>query len=826
MQLKNLIKSIAPHFFAVSIFLVLTTVYFYPALEGKVLFTNDGTVSRNSSKEISDFRKEYSKEPLWTNSMFSGMPAYLISTLYPGNVMKFVDSKLKFIKMPLCSIFLTMLGFYILLLIFKVKPWLAVAGAIAYGFSTYFFFILSAGHNTKAIAIAYMAPMIGGIYYSYRYNAIKGALLTTFFLTLEILANHPQITYYSFICLLVFIIVEFIFSVRGREIVTFIKRSVILIIPLLLSIGMNFSSLYTTYEYGKYSTRSKSELLTNNSNKTTGLNKDYITYWSYGVDETLTLLIPNFKGGGSIPFDRTSETISVLRKNNLGQYANSFQMYWGTQDSVGGPIYVGSIIVFLFILGLIVVKGLEKWWLLLATLLSIMLAWGKNFMPLTNLFIDYFPGYNKFRAVTMTLVIAEFCMPFLGILALRDIFDGTVSRKDIFKGIKIATWICGGLTLLFLLFPGLAGSFISPNSPLEQGQLPDLLKSALITDRQSLLRSDALRSLIFIVIGVSVLLSFLYNKIKKEYVIIIFAVLFLFDMWSIDKRYLNAEKFVKPAIIEKAFAPTTADNFIIKDTAYYRVLNLTVSPFSDASTSLYHHSIGGYHGAKISRYQDIIDNAISEDLNYYFTSTNASKSPEDLQPAIKKINSNNALNMLNTKYIIIDPQIAPIINKNALGNAWFIDTVIMVENANKELSQITKIDPSRQVVIDRRFKDQVSNSRFDKNENDMINLISYKPNELQYKYSSIGERLVVFSEIYYPAGWKAYIDGIEKNIFRADYVLRAMTVPGGNHVIKFSFEPPSYYIGIKISFASSLIFILLIFAYIIYSLRFRILKEK
>jgi len=826
MQLKNLIKSIAPHFFAVSIFLVLTTVYFYPALEGKVLFTNDGTVSRNSSKEISDFRKEYSKEPLWTNSMFSGMPAYLISTLYPGNVMKFVDSKLKFIKMPLCSIFLTMLGFYILLLIFKVKPWLAVAGAIAYGFSTYFFFILSAGHNTKAIAIAYMAPMIGGIYYSYRYNAIKGALLTTFFLTLEILANHPQITYYSFICLLVFIIVEFIFSVRGREIVTFIKRSVILIIPLLLSIGMNFSSLYTTYEYGKYSTRSKSELLTNNSNKTTGLNKDYITYWSYGVDETLTLLIPNFKGGGSIPFDRTSETISVLRKNNLGQYANSFQMYWGTQDSVGGPIYVGSIIVFLFILGLIVVKGLEKWWLLLATLLSIMLAWGKNFMPLTNLFIDYFPGYNKFRAVTMTLVIAEFCMPFLGILALRDIFDGTVSRKDIFKGIKIATWICGGLTLLFLLFPGLAGSFISPNSPLEQGQLPDLLKSALITDRQSLLRSDALRSLIFIVIGVSVLLSFLYNKIKKEYVIIIFAVLFLFDMWSIDKRYLNAEKFVKPAIIEKAFAPTTADNFIIKDTAYYRVLNLTVSPFSDASTSLYHHSIGGYHGAKISRYQDIIDNAISEDLNYYFTSTNAAKSPEDLQPAIKKINSNNALNMLNTKYIIIDPQIAPIINKNALGNAWFIDTVIMVENANKELSQITKIDPSRQVVIDRRFKDQVSNSRFDKNENDMINLISYKPNELQYKYSSIGERLVVFSEIYYPAGWKAYIDGIEKNIFRADYVLRAMTVPGGNHVIKFSFEPPSYYIGIKISFASSLIFILLIFAYIIYSLRFRILKEK
>lgn len=824
MQLKNHIKLIAPHFFAVSIFLVLTTVYFYPALEGKVMFTNDGSVYKNSSKEISDYRKEYAKEPLWTNSMFSGMPAYLISTLYPGNFMKFVDAKLKFIKMPLCSIFLTMLGFYILLLIFKVKPWLAIAGAIAYGFSTYFFFILSAGHNTKAIAIAYMAPMIGGIYYSYRYNAIKGALLTTFFLTLEILANHPQITYYSFICILVFIIVEFIFSIRRKEIVTFIKSSVILIIPLLLSVGMNFSSLYTTYEYGKYSTRSKSELLTNNTNNTTGLNKDYITYWSYGVDETLTLLIPNFKGGGSIPFDRTSETVSVLRKNNLGQYANSFQMYWGTQDSVGGPVYVGSIIVFLFILGLIVVKGPEKWWLLFATVLSIMLAWGKNFMPLTNLFIDYFPGYNKFRAVTTTLVIAEFCMPLLGILALRDIFDGTLSRKDIFKGIKIATGICGGLTLLFLLFPGLAGSFISPNSPLEQGQLPDLLKSALINDRQSLLRSDALRSLIFIVIGVSVLLSFLYNKINKEYVIIIFAGLFLIDMWSIDKRYLNADKFVKPTVIEKAFAPTPADNFIMKDTAYYRVLNLTVSSFSDASTSLYHHSIGGYHGAKIGRYQDIIDNALSEDLNYYSTSLDTAKSLEDLQPAIKRINSNNALNMLNTKYVIIDPQIAPIINKNALGNAWFIDTVIIVDNANKELSQIIKIDPSKQVVIDKRFKDQVTYSKFDKNPDDLINLISYKPNELQYKYSSKGERLIVFSEIYYPAGWKAYIDGIEKNIFRADYILRAMIVPEGNHVIKFTFEPPSYYIGIKISFASSLIFTLLIIAYIIYSFKGRIQK--
>jgi hypothetical protein len=821
MQLKRIIGLFAPHFFAVFLFLILSIVYFYPVLEGKVMYTNDGTVAKNSSKEIKDYREEYGKEPLWTNSMFSGMPAYLISTKYKGNIMQYANTVLTILRLPVASIFLSMLGFYILLLIFKVDWRLSIAGAIVYGFSTYFFFILTAGHNTKAIAIAYMAPMIGGIYYTYKSNAIKGALITTFFLTLEILANHLQITYYSFLIILIFIITEFIFSIKRKEIVSFIKSSVILIIPILLSVGMNFSSLYTTYEYGKYSTRSKSELVTNDPNKTSGLDRDYITYWSYGLDETLTLLIPNFKGGASIPFDRTSETVSVLRKNNATQYVSNFQMYWGTQQSVGGPVYVGAIIIFLFVLGLIIVKGPEKWWLLVATLLSIMLAWGKNFMPFTNFFLDYFPGYNKFRAVTMTLVIAEFCIPLLGILALRDIFNGSVTKKYILKGIKITFGIIGGLTLIFVLFTGLAGSFISP---IEQGQLPVWLSSALIHDRQSLLRVDALRSLIFIVIGVSVLLGFLYNKIKKEHAMIIFAVLFLFDMWSIDKRYVNAEKFVKPAVIEKALAPTKADILIMKDTSYYRVLNLSVSPFMDASTSLYHHSIGGYHGAKIGRYQELTDSVLFRDLVYYNNALNSAKSLEDLHPAIQRINSNNALNMLNTKYLIIDPQIAPILNNNALGNAWFIDTVIMVENANKELSQITKIDPSKQVTIDSKFKVQIDNSSFAGNKDDRIILISYKPNELQYKYSSKGERLVVFSEIYYPAGWKASIDGLEKDFFRADYVLRGMVVPIGDHVIKFSFEPSSFYIGNMISFASSLIFILLLIAYIIYSFKDKIQK--
>jgi hypothetical protein len=803
-----------PHLLAVAIFLSLSIIYFYPVLEGKVLHTNDGTVARNSSKEINDFRAKYGEEPLWTNSMFSGMPAYLISIKYPGNLMRYVDSILKFIKLPAASIFLTMVGFYILLLLFKVDTRLAIAGAIAYGFSTYFFFILSAGHNTKAIAIAYMAPMIGGIYYTYRHNAIKGALLTTLFVTLELIANHPQITYYSFLCILIFILAEFVFSFRKKEITAFIKNSAILIIPVLLAIGMNFGSIYTTYEYGKYSIRGKSDLSSLSTDNSNGLSKEYATQWSYGVDETLTLLIPNFKGGANIPFDPNSETVATLRKNNAAQYANQFQKYWGTQPWTDGPVYVGAIVVFLFVLGLVLIKGPEKWWLLAATLLSIMLAWGKNFMPLTNLFLDYFPGYNKFRAVTMTLVIAEFCMPLLGILALRDIFDGTTPKKEFFKGLKIALGFTGGLALLFVLFPGLAGSFLSPAE--QQGQLPGWLSSALISDRTSFLRSDAMRSFVLILLGAAVLLAFYYEKIRKEYAIICLALLFLFDMWFVDKRYLNADKFVRPAASEKLSAPSLADNFILKDTTYYRVLNLGVSPFNDASTSRYHKSIGGYHGAKLRRYNELIDTSIIPEINKIISAAQKAKSIEEIEPALAGL---NALNMLNSKYIILSSNIPPLINSNILGNAWFIDSPFIVKNANEELSMINTFNPAKQAIVDARFKDQITNVNYPVSPGDNIQLVSFRPNELVYKYSSQGERLVVFSEIYYPAGWKAYLDGVEKPYFRTNYVLRGMVVPGGDHEIKFIFRPASYFVGNKISLASSLIFIILVAGYMAFTLK-------
>jgi hypothetical protein len=820
MRINSFIKPIIPHLVAVIIFMAISVAYFYPVLEGKVLHTNDGTVAYNSAKEISDFRAKYGEEPLWTNSMFSGMPAYLISTKFSGNLMRYADSLLKILKLPAASIFLTMLGFYILLLFFKVDSWLAVAGAIAYGLSTYFFFILAAGHNTKAFAIAYMAPMIGGIYYTYRHNAIKGALLTTFFLTLEIIANHPQITYYSFLCILVFIIAQFVFSVRNKETGAFIRSSAILIIPVLLSVGMNFSSLYTTYEYGKYSTRGKSDLVTNNPEKTGGLDRDYVTQWSYGIDETLTFLIPNFRGGACQPFDKTSEIVTVLRKNNASQYINQFQKYWGSQPWVDGPVYVGAIVFFLFILGLIIIKGPVKWWLLAATLLSVMLAWGKNFMPFTNFFLDYFPGYNKFRAVTMTLVIAEFCIPLLGILALRDIFNGTAAKKNILKGIKIAFGIAGGVTLLFVLFPGLAGSFLSPAE--QQGQLPAWLSSALVSDRKFLLRSDAFRSFILILLGTTVILTFYYEKLRKEYAIVLLAVLFLSDMWFVDKRYLNSDKFVRKEAKAKLSAPTAADNFILKDESYYRVLNLSVSPFNDAATSLYHKSIGGYHGAKLERYQELIDSSLNRDINLIQTVFGKAKSLEDIQAVF---NSTSAINMLNTKYLIYNPEVPPLVNQNALGNAWFVETPIIADNANEELSRVNSINPSKQAVIDKNFKDQVINTGYPISEGDKIELKSYKPNELVYKSSSKGEMLAVFSEIYYPAGWKSYIDGNESRYFRANYVLRGIVVPAGDHEIKFVFKPSSYIVGNKISLASSIIFILLLAGYFLSELKMKSKSE-
>jgi len=705
--------------------------------------------------------------------------------------------------MPVSVLFLAMTGFYVLLLMLGVNRWIAAAGAVAYGFSSFLFQILAAGHNTQAIALAYMAPMIGGVWYAYRHDAIKGALFTAFILSLELLANHPQITYYAGLCLLVFIITEFIWSVREKTVPKFLKTSAILIIPVIIAIGVNFGNLYTVYEYGKYSMRGKSDLVTENRNMSSGLDRDYIVHWSYGIDETMNLLIPNYKGGSSKPFDRDSETVKALRQNNMASASNQVMKYWGTQPGTDGPHYMGAIIIFLFVLGLIITKGREKWWLLIATLLSVMLAWGKNFMPFTNLFIDFFPGYNKFRAVTMTLVIAQFCIPFLGILALRDIYESAISRKDIMKGLKIAFGITGGILLLVIIIPGIAGSFLN------QGEVgyPDWLKTAMVSDRKELLRTDALRSLVFVTAGAAVLLAFIKDKLRKEYSIVVIGVLVLLDLWTVDKRYLNSDRFERPSAIQKSVVPTPADAFILKDQSYNRVLNLAVSTFKDNTpTSYFHKSIGGYHGAKLKRYQELIDSALLREINAFIGAAGNARSAEDLIPPLAKA---PALNMLNTRYIIYNPEAPPVINPYALGNAWFVENPVFVENANQEIMAINSLNPVTDAVIDKKFRDLVTGTSYPPAHGDTIYLTSYQPNELIYKYSAATEKLIVFSEIYYPAGWKCYVDGTEKPYMRANYVLRAMVAPAGDHEIKFSFNPESFVTGNKVSLASSILLFLL-----------------
>lgn len=809
MEIKTKIQPILPHLIAVVVFVVISFAYFYPVLEGKVLKANDSTVSQINSKEIQDYRAKYGKEPLWTNSIFSGMPAYLISTKYPGNLFKYADAFIRIFRMPVSVLFLSMLGFYILLLVFGLNPWLAITGSLAYGFSSFFFQVLAAGHNTQAIALAYMTPMIAGIYYAYKRDAIKGALLTAFFLALEIQANHPQITYYALLCLLVFGIVEFVYSVRNRSVLKFIRASAILIIPFVIAVGINFASLYTTYQYGKYSIRGKSDLVSNNKNNTSGLDKDYITFWSYGVDETFNLLIPNYKGGSSRPFDRNSETAKVLIQNNNADVLKQTQQYWGTQPGTDGPHYVGAIILFLFVLGLVLVKGPEKWWLLSATLLSLMLAWGKNFMFLSDIFIDYFPGYNKFRAVTMILVIAEFCIPLLGFLALRDIYNGSLARKEIIKGLKLATGITGGFILLVLVIPGIAGSFISSY----EGGLPGWLRTALIDDRKTLLKNDAFRSLVFVLLASGVLFAFQYDKIKKGQSILILTLLVILDLWTVDKRYLDADRFEIQSTYQKAFKPTVADSYILKDKSVFRVLNIYVSTFNDNSpTSYFFHSIGGYHGAKLQRYQELIDSSLINDLNHIRTVGTRAKTLTEFQSAF---DSTYALNMLNAKYVIYNPDAPPVENPRALGNAWFAVKPLMVNNANEELAAINHNDPSKVAVISNTFSDQIKEPDYPVTNNDSIELISYKPDEVVYKYNASGERLAVFSEIYYPEGWKCYIDGKETRYFRTDFVLRGMVVPAGDHEIKFDFRPSSYIVGNKISLASSILLILMLAGYFV-----------
>jgi len=766
------------------LFVGISFAYFSPVLEGKRLDMPDIKNWKGMSKEVVDFRETTGEEALWTNSMFSGMPAYQISTKYKANLIQYIDKALMLgLPRPANMLFLYLLGFYILLLSLKVDYRLAVVGAIAFAFSSYFFIIIQAGHMTKAHAIAYMPMVVAAVLYTYRGKMFLGGVLTALTVALQLYCNHLQITYYLILMLLLIGIVQLVKDIKAKNLVDFAKRSGILLFAGLLASGTSLTRLSTTMEYGKDSTRGKSELTDNLDNKTSGLDKDYATSWSYGVAETFTLLIPNFHGGasqGALTTD--SETYQAIKRApNAKQLIKQLPLYWGAQPFTSGPTYAGSIVIFLFVLGLLFVKAEMRIWLLLATILSIMLAWGKNFMPLTDLFLDYFPGYNKFRAVSMILVIAEFTLPLLGFVALNKFLTTDKSENEKKKPLQLAFYIVGGLTILFALMPSLFFDFVGgQDENLEKNGWPI---NALQSDREGLLSADAWRSFIFIALTFGALWMFLKNKLKSKYVILIVGVLVMADMWTVNKRYLNDDHFVRKSKVERPYQATSADQQILRDTdPNFRVYNQSVSTFNDASTSYFHKSIGGYHGAKLKRYQELIENHIAK-------------------------GNRAVLNMLNTKYFIT-PKGQAQQNPAAMGNAWFVNTVNIVANADAEIAALNGFNPATTAIVDTRFSEQIINDL--DNTNASIFLTEYKPNYLKYNSNSTIDGIAIFSEIYYDKGWNAYVDGELSPHFRANYVLRGMQIPKGNHSIEFKFEPSTYKTGETISLASSIILLLLL----------------
>lgn len=783
--MKNWFSKNKAHFIVIGLFVAITFMYFSPIFEGKVLYQQDALQAKAMGKEITTIKEETGKAPLWTNAMFGGMPAYQIWIYYPGSITTYIIQLWSAIfPTPTNIVLLYLLGAYLLFNVLRLKPWLAFGASIAIAFSSYNFIIIEAGHANKALAIALFAPIVAGILLTLRGKRWMGASITALALAIEIRTNHLQMTYYLMLAILVLMLMELYDAIRSKQIEAYVKSVGYLFVALLLGIAVNTAMLWSNYEYGNLSIRGKSNIINVQNPVKSGLDKDYAFQWSYGVKETLTLLVPNFYGGASQEkLTENSEVGQALQSNNVEnwqQYLIGMPTYWGTQPFTSGPVYFGSIIIFLFILGLLIVKDRLKWWLLVASILSIILSWGKNFSSLSYLLFDYLPLYNKFRAVSSILVIAGLCMPILAFLAAKEIANHG-DEKRLIRALKIALGIVGGALILMILMPNLWGVFES----VEDAQLPEWLRIALKTDRASMLKSDAIRALIFILVSVGFIWAFLKQKITENTFFVVLSLLVLVDLWSINKRYLNQEKFVSKYEIEQnAFPLREVDKQILEDKdPNYRVLDITVPTFSSATTSYYHKTIGGYHAAKLKRFQELID--------YQFN----------------KINP-NVLDMLNTKYVIFSDDSlgrSPMVERNheSCGNAWFVQKVVYAEDEKEEMNLLKKIDVHYDVIVNKQNKKLLNESKLGLDPNALISLTSYHPDRLQYEYSTTRDGIAVFSEIYYDKGWNMYLDGNLYPYFRANYLLRAAQLPMGNHRIEFRFEPTSYYIGDNISLVAS-----------------------
>ena len=800
-----------PHLLAVLFFVVLACAYFAPIMfDGKTLAQHDITQFQGGAHEAQEYAKAMGKEALWTNSMFSGMPTYLISLHFPGDWSGYLQKAMTLgLPAVVANLFLALLCGYILLVALGVRPLIAVAGAVALGFSSYNLAILAAGHNTKSLALAYAPLVLGGLLVTYRRDKWLGAVLFAVGLTLNVHVNHLQITYYLLLLVAIFGIIELVSAVRAGHLPEFAKRTALLALGAALAVGVSFGRLYTTAEYSKYSNRGPSELKSaaptapgqapaaNAEDASSGVDRDYAFQYSYGVGETITLLIPNFYGGASsMPLG----TDSNLAKAGLPQeYLGSMPTYWGQQSYTAGPVYMGAVVCFLFILGLFVVEKRTRYWLLAGTVLSILLAWGKNFETFNYLIFELLPGYNKFRAVSMALVIAQLAMPILGALALSRILRPRPAAVPMLPGIKAplsaeasallpkvlyAGAIAAGLCVLAYL-ASFSFDFAAPvdGELTKQGFTPQLL-GALRADRADLLRNDVWRGLLFIGAALGVLYSHLKGQLKVVPAAAIMVVLVLVDLWGVDKRYLGDNKFQRETIAEE-FQPSPADQLILQDKDLsYRVLNVQ-NPFNEAQTSYFHKSIGGYHGAKLRRYQDLIERQISN-------------------------NNQQVLNMLNMRYLITGDAKQPVQrNPGALGNAWFVSQVQPVANPDAEMAALSTLSPATEAVVDASKFPQQKAATYDI-AGSTIALTNYSPDELKYRYNATQAGLVVFSEIYYADGWQAFIDGKPVPHIRANYVLRALQVPAGAHTIEFKFEPKSYAVGNAVSLVASIALLLVL----------------
>jgi len=807
-------KKFLPDVVMVALFAVISLAYFWnPITEGLVLTGTDHNAAVGSNVELNEYRKAHNGERTrWTNSLFSGMPTYQMSPSYDSTDTLSTIEKVYQLGLPEVAgyIFMMLLGFYILLRAFDFRQWMAALGAIMWAFSSYYFIIIAAGHIWKLLTLCFIPPTIAGMVLCYRGKYLWGILATAIFTALQVLSNHIQMSYYFLSVMLLMAVSYLIDALRKKEWKAWIKGSLAALIGGLLGISINISNLYHTYEYSKETMRGKSELTQKTKNAAdqtdSGLERSYITAWSYGIDETWTLLVPNTKGGASVPLSQ-SETAMEKAKNDYRPLYQQLGQYWGEQPGTSGPVYVGAFVLFLFILGLFIVKGPMKWALLVATILSILLSWGKNFMPLTDFFLDYVPMYDKFRTVASILVIAEFCIPLLAMLALREVVKNEESRsdgrkvEDYAKPMYISLGLTAGVCFLFWLMPDVFfGSYISTGEMqalkgLEEYGWPvgDVVQN-LNDMRRAVFTADAMRSCFVILVGFAILMLYRYKKLKEVPMVALLALLCLVDMWSVNKRYLSDNDFVRPRPNTEAFPLTDVDQRILQDSdKYYRVLNLTVSTFNDNTTSYYHKSIGGYHAAKLRRYQELIEAHIQPEIQTAWALAPEMENADSLLPV---------LNMLNMKYMILplkDNGKVEVENPSPNGNAWFVSEVRYVEDADAELAELKGLDTKHVAVADKRFEEVLGKAQNDSTAYAL--LTSYEANELQYDVESHDGGVLVFSEIYYP-GWTCTVDGKDVEIGRVDYVLRAIRIDGGKHKVVLTFKPKSERITETIAYSA------------------------